>query len=310
MKNSFGLFRAQLNEHLELQKIPSNVQGLVLILFILSFFVIALFVSSVFSKLGENTKYTVLTSSEYFYYQPISNNASDILFKNYALDKGCTDVYGEVHTEDAVLDLSKGSQISITRYADSFTHLAIVAAEGFSSVGELDYETLPDCVQIKVMLDHSYPVFSMNLIGEVRLGQELTDASDGYFPLLIDGEIGITDISVLTRSPYQLIPYELTKGNYVYFENTMSPVKGLLRATYNQSAIDGVFSFQGGSAYVQKYRTHPEKVEVSVFNRISSDSELAILLSTLIIAMQFFAFLISFLLKLKFIEDKTEPGND
>lgn len=314
MKYRFGLLGSQLRTYLELNRVPPNIWGLVGVLCVLSIIIIALFVSSIFFKLDEKTQYSVLSSSEYFSYQPLDNNASDILFRNYSLDLGCLDSFGEVHTSDAVLSLARGTRVFILRHADGALDVGVVSESDNLSVGTLEsdtyFEELPSCLQVKIKLDKSYPTFSMNLIGSVTLGKELTDASDGYFPLLMSGEIDITDRSLITRSPYQLTPHSLNKGNYVYFKDTISPIKGLLRATYNQSAIDGVFSFQGGDVFVQKYRSRPEKVEVSFLNRISSDSELAILLSILILAMQFVAFLISFLLRIKLIESKMESVDE
>lgn len=312
MRNKLDLLIVQLQDYLELHKIPSNIRAFVIVLCVLSLTIIALFISSIFFKLDEQTKYSVVASSEYFSYQPIDNNASDILLRNYSLDLGCLGDFSEVKKEDAVLSLIKGSQVYFSRYADGVIHL-VVASDAQSSIGtletDLSYDDLPSCIEAKIILNDLSPIFSVNLIGTVNLGQELTDASDGYFPLLTTGKIEITDISLLTRSPYQLTPHLLTKGSHVFFQETKSPVKGILRATYNQSGIDGVFSFQGGDVFIQRYRSRPEKVEVSFFNRISSDSELAILLSILVISMQFFAFLISFLLRLKLIKNTMESDD-
>nr|WP_012219964.1 hypothetical protein [Vibrio sp. 09022]ABX77155.1 hypothetical protein BMSF_0016 [Vibrio sp. 09022] len=312
MRNKLDLLIVQLQDYLELHKIPSNIRAFVIVLCVLSLTIIALFISSIFFKLDEQTKYSVVASSEYFSYQPIDNNASDILLRNYSLDLGCLGDFSEVKKDDAVLSLIKGSQVYFSRYADGVIHL-VVASNAQSSIGtletDLSYDDLPSCIEAKIILNDLSPIFSVNLIGTVNLGQELTDASDGYFPLLTTGKIEITDISLLTRSPYQLTPHLLTKGSHVFFQETKSPVKGILRATYNQSGIDGVFSFQGGDVFIQRYRSRPEKVEVSFFNRISSDSELAILLSILVISMQFFAFLISFLLRLKLIKNTMESDD-
>ncbi|EHQ9271129.1 hypothetical protein AB3A93_004513 [Vibrio parahaemolyticus] len=312
MRNKLDLLIVQLQDYLELHKIPSNIRAFVIVLCVLSLTIIALFISSIFFKLDEQTKYSVVASSEYFSYQPIDNNASDILLRNYSLDLGCLGDFSEVKKDDAVLSLIKGSQVYFSRYADGVIHL-VVASDAQSSIGtletDLSYDDLPSCIEAKIILNDLSPIFSVNLIGTVNLGQELTDASDGYFPLLTTGKIEITDISLLTRSPYQLTPHLLTKGSHVFFQETKSPVKGILRATYNQSGIDGVFSFQGGDVFIQRYRSRPEKVEVSFFNRISSDSELAILLSILVISMQFFAFLISFLLRLKLIKNTMESDD-
>ena len=313
MRKKFDLLIGQLQDYLELHKIPSNIRAFVIVLCVLSLTIITLFISSIFFKLDEQTKYSVVASSEYFSYQPIDNNVSDILLRNYSLDLGCLGDFSEARKKDAVLSLIKGSQVYFSRYADGVIYLVVVADDDQLSIGtletDLSYDDLPSCIEARIVLNDSYPIFSVNLIGKVNLGKELTDASDGYFPLLMAGKVEITDISLLTRSPYQLTPYLLTKGNHVFFQETKSPVKGILRATYNQSGIDGVFSFQGGDVFIQRYRSRPEKVEVSFFNRISSDSELAILLSILVISMQFFAFLISFLLRLKLIKNTMESDD-
>ncbi len=312
MRHDIGLVWQQVKAYFELENIPPHIWKLVVVLFGLGIIILALFASSIFFKLGESTRYSISTNSEYFDYLPIDTNASDILIRNYSLDPECNGTFGDINTNDAVLILGEGSQLAISRYADGVINLFIIS-EGEGSVGPLEsdeYHDLEPCLQIRIKLDHAYPIFSMNLIGTINLGKELTDASDGYFPMLMGGKIGITDTSILTRSPYQLEPYQLTKGNFVYFEKTKSAVKGILRATYNQSGMDGVFFFQGGNVFVQKYRSPPEKVEVSFLNRISSDSELAILFSVLIVVIQFVAYLISFLLRVKLIDNKDSSYED
>ncbi|PCI55675.1 MAG: hypothetical protein COB45_06410 [Gammaproteobacteria bacterium] len=305
---------SQIKDSLEFDLIPYNIRWLVSLFLLTTFLIVLLLCITVFSKFGESTKYTTSAKSEFFQYKPHDKNSSSILIKNYRTSFDCDEYSPQLIKETAVLNIAKGATLSMTRFGNGELKIEMLGLDAEHSAGNLetDYDEteLPICFSTLIELNELNPVFSVNIIGDISIGLELTDANDAYFPILLEGEVLITDLSLITNSAYQLSPQKINKGEHLYFSENQSPSKGLIRAEYQSNAIDGVIFSNGGEVYIQQYRTAGKPIETSFLNRISDDNESVITFSILIIFIQFISFSISFLLRLKILKNYTEENQN
>ncbi|MEZ8375353.1 hypothetical protein AB6C91_13640 [Vibrio cyclitrophicus] len=306
-----------IKNYLELKRVPENVRVWVITFLALVFSFAVLLLILLFSKLGENTSYTLKVNSEFFQYTPNDKNSSDILLKNFSVGE-CGDVQfikEQARTLEGVLNLNQGAEVSITRFSDRNLIIEILGKDAKYSSGALSVdfnkEFLPICTAIVVELDTNNPIFSANLIGDVQIGKNISDASDYYFPTLKEGYVEISDYSLITESNYYFSPRVFNNGDYVYFKKEKNnPVKGYIRAEYNDKGLNGVFFSNGGKVFIQKYRSLPQKVDVSFINRITEDNEATLAFTVLFVFIQLVAFIISFLLRIKIINISREDLND
>ena len=86
-----------IKNYLELKRVPENVRVWVITFLALVFSFAVLLLILLFSKLGENTSYTLKVNSEFFQYTPNDKNSSDILLKNFSVGECGEDQQSMIH---------------------------------------------------------------------------------------------------------------------------------------------------------------------------------------------------------------------
>lgn len=292
--------------HLELDKLRKSTLALIgfFLVLIISFFF--LFIVAVSGKLGEQANYSIVAISETYIYKPDSKNAPSILLNNYKYLSDCFEFGEDWIEEESTLELEEFSTMHLTRFGSSHIRLDVSGKDYEIKAGELDGEDLPECVSFLLKLTEEQSVFTMNLYGGVSIGKIVTDANDAYFPLLLNGEIVIQDSSLITGAAFQHSPIVLKSGDVITVEGQQRPPRGMLRASKEGEAIQGIISVEGGEVYAQGYRATPRKVDISFINKLSDDNELAIALSAMFILAQLTGVIITFLLRLRVINNTSD----
>ncbi len=294
-------------------KISKEIIWLVLLTISLISFVLFMIFSAIYKKLDSNAQYLITAKTEYISYTTSIHNSPSIILKNFYPSMDC-DGYSDTLISEGILTVTKGFKIQLTRFGEKELTVTILKtiknndpADNKKAVSTLELEEkdidFEHCFSAKIILDESNPVFSMNAIGNVQLGKEITDASDKYFPMLLEGEIIVTDYTVLSKAPYQFTPFVISQSDYIFAKNYKEPQRGIFRAIYGEYGINGVVSLHGGELFVQRYRSEAQKIERSFINLISSDYELAWSLSLALVIIQILFGVINFLLRLKLLDN-------
>ncbi|MDO3381589.1 hypothetical protein [Gilvimarinus algae] len=287
--------------YLELDRLHKST--IILIIFFISVMAAftVLFIMAVVGKVSEDAKYSILVESESYTYYPSNNNASGVLLKAYKLSEHCGDSFSEWAESESVLVFDPGSTVSITRFGSSDIRIDVQGENFSKSGGKLNDSPLGVCTSFVLSLNETNSVFTMNLYGDIKIGRNVSDASDAYFPLLLSGHVVIQERSILTESEFQHTPIDLQRGDLVTMSGQDRPARGILRATKDESGLEGVVVVEGGEVFAQSYRSAARNIKISFLNRLSDDNELAISLSALFLLAQFFGVIITFLLRLKVI---------
>lgn len=274
---------------------------------------IGFFISVVNTKLDENTKYFINGNSEFYGYIPFGESSSRILLQDFRLSDNCDEFKGEIEKEKTILSLGKGSSASISRYSSSNVRLDIVSArmsgneaienEFADIVATLEGEEFIDCLSVEIILSETMPIFTMNILGEIITGSEITDAPDQYNKMFLEGSIIIEGNSALSNSRLTYDPVDVPRGTRITIARPVLATKGVLRASKYSEGIESNIVISGGEIFTQMYREAPKKVTLSFINRIGNDNEAVIGFSALIIIIQFFSAVLAFLMRLKFINN-------
>jgi len=261
-----------------------------------------------FKKLDDNAIYNVDTLSEAFEYNVASKTAPDILLNRFVpIKQPCSSMENNKEYLNANLSLNRGVKVLIERKSTEMIKLTAVfdSALGTSNekrrLGTLinDFERckLYSSVVFNIKLSPKNPIFSLNIIGDIQIGRVISDAPDGYYPLVKSGQIIIQDKATFTHSLITLSPHLIRPGDTV----EMTEVKGIIRASHENSGMSGIFQQTGNQVLLSRlYSETPNPVTPSFFDRVMSDSELAFGLSSAVIFIQFIGFCITILFRLAF----------
>lgn len=304
-----------LKTYLDIDKPPKNVLSFFYAALILLFFVLFLIAYSVVDKLDDNTRYLVTSNTEHISYQSSELMPPPILLRNFKYALNC-ESYSELTYMEGEIGIGSEFDYKFTRIHDSELVITIIKSnlrakklkdEETNSYLEVDGELIDfeNCIAISISLNDENPIFAFNAIGNIELGRNITDATEAYTPLLLSGNITVTDESLFSQTPYQFTPYGIKRGDYVYtsFEENKTP-SAVIRATNGEPGLTGVLSLHGGALYVQRYRMEPQLIRSSFIDRISNDYELAYSLSASLIIIQFLFGLINFLLRVDMVRGK------
>ncbi|WP_448213509.1 hypothetical protein [Colwellia sp. MEBiC06753] len=298
----------------DIDKPPKKVLGFLYLALFLLVFVLVLISYSVFDKLDGNTKYLVTANSEHISYQSEELMPPPILLKNFKYALNC-DNYGDTTYSEGEIGIGREFDYKFTRIQDSELVITILKSNkrtkelkdnNIETNAYLDVDgeliEFDNCVAISIALTEENPVFAFNAMGNIELGKNITDATEAYTPLLLSGEITVTDESLFTNSPYQFTPYSVRRSDYVFakFSKRNTPT-AVIRAIKEEPGLTGVLSLHGGELYVQRYRMEPQLINSSFIDRISNDFELAFSLSAALIFIQFLFGIINFLLRVEMI---------
>lgn len=299
-----------LKELLGINKAPAKVLTLVVIL--LLFFISVLFLISyaVFKKLDNDARYLITAESEHISYHTSELLPPSIHIRNFQYAKECGN-YTENIYEAGELNVNSNYIFKFTRMIDNEVIITIVnAPKGKESKDqklgyfEVEYEEIEfeNCLAIKIILNDKNPVFEFNAIGNIELGKNITDAQDQYVPLVLSGDITVTDKTVFSHSAYQFVPYEINKSDYIYAVPSEQYYQtAIIRASKGELGLTGIVSLQGGTLYVQRYRMLPQAIETGFVDRITNDYELAFSLSISLVLIQLIWGLITFLLRIELL---------
>ncbi|GBL05514.1 hypothetical protein [Glaciecola sp. KUL10] len=325
MINAFKGFYIDIVRNLELDRLRGFTRTLIVFLILLTFAFVAFFVSVVSTKLDEDTKYYINAISETYKYYPVGASASLVLIQNFRISEGCGDFEGEADPEKLFLRFATGSEVTVSRFSTSSVRLDIMSEElryrfknttqqGSSEklAADIEGEEFYDCVSIEISLSDNNPVFTMNLLGETAIGQEITDAPDKYSQMLLNANIMIEGKSAISKSRFSYEPIFVPRGAIItsHLPNkdklqALPATSGVLRASMDSKAIESSIMVYGGELHIQLYREKPRPLKISFINRLSSDNEAVIGFSSLIILIQFLSAIIAFLMRLKFINTTT-----
>jgi hypothetical protein len=312
VENEEVSIRQWLKDLLGINNAPSKVLTLVTILLCFIASVIFLISYAVFKKIDNDARYLISAESEHISYHTSELLPPSIHIKNFQYAKECGN-YTEKIYDVGELNVSKDYIFKITRMVDNEVIITIVKApavdknkEKKAGYFEVDYEEMDfeNCLAIKVILDDNNPIFEFNAIGSIELGKNITDAQDQYVPLVLSGNITVTDKTIFSHSTYQFVPYEINKSDYIYSVHLPSEdlyQTAIVRASKGELGLTGIVSLQGGELYVQRYRMLPQIIESSFIDRITNDYELAFSLSISIIFIQFIWGFITFLLRIELL---------
>lgn len=299
-------FIKELVSNFELHQLRKSTLVLILtFIFLVSAFVL-LFIFSVGGKLGDNASYSLVTTSEAYTYKPNNQIAPSFLLKRYKIAENCLSFDIDWMTEVSTLEFAPYSTVIITRFGQSYVRLDVQGEDFENSGGNLDDEPLGVCTSFLIELNDQQSVVTMNLYGDIEIGRNVSDASDAYFPLLLEGKVIVQDNALITNAVFHHSPIELRRGDYIRLAGQSIPPRGILRASKDAAGLEAVIMADGGSVISQSYRSQPRNVDISFINRLSDDNELAIALSCLFIMIQFVGMVISFLLRMKVINNTSE----
>lgn len=283
---------------------PRPVRWLVMFFAFTAIALVIVFVIAITSKLDQSARYTVSATSEFFEYKPDNNVYTGFSIMKAHYSPECDEELGRKTVQNSEITFADDINVFITRFSDRQIRIDLQSSKG-KSVGSIEHdfeeEPLPSCASFFIELTEESPIFSMNLIGEVKVGKQLTDAPYGYFPLVLGGEIRVIDHSMINEEPYQLPSFALNTADFIYF-NSDTPTKGTVRAEFQSKGMQGVITSVGGSVYVQQYRSPVQRVESSFVSRITSDNELGIALTFLIVFLQLAYACILYLLRIELLE--------
>ncbi|KGJ90256.1 hypothetical protein [Thalassotalea sp. ND16A] len=303
-----------LKKQLGIADATPQVLVLVGILCFLIVFILSIITFSVFKKLDDNTKYLITAESEHISYQTTKVLPPPIIIKNFKYAQECGDFSKETYSEGE-LDVNRNYLLKITRMLNNEVTIVLVKApknvnekeqnkKNIKGYFEIEGEGVEynNCLAIKVQLNEENPVLEFNAIGHVELGKSITDASDGYYPLLLSGEITVTGETLFFQSTYQFTPYVIKKSDYIYNNSVKdSSQTAIIRVVKDEPGMTAIVSLHGGNLYVQRYRMEPQLIESSFIDRVSNDYELAFSLSIAIVFVQFLFGVINFLLRIEMI---------
>ncbi len=296
-------FIKQLVSHFELHQLRKSTLVLIsTFIFLVSVFVL-LFIFSVGGKLSDNASYSLVTTSETYTYKPNNHIAPSVLLKRYKVAENCLSFDIGWVTEESELEFAPYSTVIITRFGQSHIRLDIQGKNFENSGGNLDNDPLGVCTSFLIELNDEHSVVTMNLYGNIEIGRTVSDASDAYFPLLLEGKVVVQDDALITNGVFHHSPIELRRGDYIRLSGQTIPPRGILRASKSAAGLEAVIMADGGSVISQSYRSQPRNIDISFINRLSDDKELAIALSCLFIIIQFVGMVISFLLRMKVINN-------
>jgi len=299
-------FAKELVSHFELQQLRKSTLLLIAIFITLVSSFVLLFVFSVGGKLGDNVSYSLVTTSETYTYKPNNQIAPSFLLKRYKTANNCQIFSSEWRVEESALKFAPNSTVIITRFGQSNIRIDVQGENFEKSGGELDEETLGVCTSFLIELVDEQSVVTMNLYGDIEIGRNVSDASDAYFPIMLQGKIIIQDNALITDAIFYHTPIELRRGDYIRLDDQNIPPRGILRASKNTEGLESVIMAEGGQVISQSYRSQPKSIDISFINRLSDDNELAIALSSLFILIQFVGLVISFLLRMKVINNTSD----
>lgn len=259
--------------------------------------VIYLAAASAFRKFDDSTEYNIDVKSEVFEYNISAQTSPHVLLQRFIpLVTNCKSMQVGQSYENATIAFKKNVQVLIERKSNSRLKLsaATVSNNGSQVIGTLinKFERckLERSAVFEINLDENNPIFSMHVVGDLRVGKILSDAVDDYFPLVTSGQIIIQDKTTFSKTNLYLTPQSVRPGDTLL----LTSAKGIIRASHEESALTGVFSQSGNDVLLQHlYADKVEAISPSFIDRVSSDSELAFALSIGIVFIQFIGFGIS-----------------
>lgn len=326
-------FKNSLKKALGISNSEPKILLLVIFLLCLVFFVLLLISYGVFKKLDDNTQYLITGESEHISYHTSENLPPDIIIRNFQFSQECGEFSEKVYSEGE-LNVSPNYIFKFTRMVDDEVIITVVKApsdkkkisrssdseKGFFEAESEEF-TYDNCLLIKINLDDKNPIFEFNAVGNVELGKKITDAQDGYFPLVLSGDISVTGKTIFSGTPYQFSPYTIKKSDYIYSKSIeeVQPSKkakptdeedkkndftqtAIVRAFKGEVGLTGIVAIKGRRLYVQRYRMTAQAIESSFIDRISNDYELAFSLSIALVFIQFTFGLVNFLLRIELID--------
>lgn len=272
------------------------------------------------------SKYNPAVTSEYYVYHPAGVSASSVLIQNFRISELCDDFEGESDPEKMFLSFAKGSEVRVSRYSTSTIRLDVISestrfrfndakeeAKTQTLAADLEGEKFENCVSFEILLSDTNPVFTLNVLGQTAIGQEITDSIDKYSHMFLSGEIIIEGKSTFSKSHFSYEPIAIPRGASIFAklppDHPYSP-SDVLRASIESEGIDSSIMIYGGELFTQLYREKPRPVNISFINRLSSDNEAVIGFSALILLIQFLAAIIAFLMRLKFINVTTTNNQE
>ena len=287
---------------------PFTIKLLIGSLVIISFILITLFGYAVFGKLGNKTQYNISATSEYYRYTPKIMQSPLFSISNYQIANNCDpDSISETISGPSELTFERPVTLHITRIYTNKIKLDIQSHDQQYAAAINDFPLESHCTSIFISLNESIPIFSAKLIGDIEIGPAPSDASVGHFPIVYEGELNVAD-RTLFGELYQFKPYTISRGDRIIVSNKNS-ANGLLRATYNEPAINSIIISTGGITSIQKYRGNIIDIESTFLTRIKEDHDLAIAISVIIITLQFIYAAIAYLLRIELIEQVIERSH-
>lgn len=274
-------------------------------------------------KLSDDTEYTISSISDKFIYTPHDENSPEILLKNFRLfDKYCTD-YETQTIKEGQLKIPAKFSTSVYRVSSKIVRIHAVpltspdnkvnsvtsALITYQDQFEKEYK---DCIAIDILLDDDNPRFTIAILGTLQIGEEVSDKQNEYHSLVREGSIKVTDTSFISSSLIMFQPYEFGLGDTVYIPSAdNSPNRGIIEATLNTASLQGVFTKVGGEVSVRRiYSEHKKVITPNLIDRITNDSELAMLISFGAVLSTSLAFMISLLVKLNSTRKQVSKSED
>ena len=252
---------------------------------------------------------TVHVNSEHYAYTPFDGDIPDIKLQAFYPSYDC-DAYASALHANGVIEINPGTEVKLTRIKSNSITLTLLSDKSVGYLdGDFDSPELGRCFSAQIILDKDNPVFSMNMYGLTEFGKQVTDASDVYPPLVLDGKISLSDSTILSGEQYNLSPIEIRRGDYVVPESDAN-MKGFIRANYKTAGIQGIFTIEESNIYVQSYRTAPIQIKAGFVNRITNDFELAFSLTILILLIQLLGFVLNLSLRVKILKSQKELTNE
>lgn len=272
------------------------IKNLIIFFVILIFIFVYLFAILAFRNLDDKVVYNVDVISEAFEYTISAQTSPNVLLQRFTpLVHNCKSMQEIQQYHNGTIQFKRGVRILVERKSNSKVKLtaALVNDGATSSLGILinQFERckLGRKAVFEIELDREFPIFSINIIGDIQIGRVLSDAADDYYPLVKSGQIVIQDKTTFSKAPISLSAQPVRPGDTLF----LSDAKGIIRASYEESGLIGVFSQLGNKVLLKHlYAEYSEEIVPSFIDRITNDSELAFSLSVSFIFIQCISFFI------------------
>jgi hypothetical protein len=296
-------------DSINLKTIPMTTRMALIITGISVVALVLILTWSFFSKANKNTTFTIDAITERIFYKPRGVSSPTVEFRNVLLRKSCRakDLESVV---SARVSFTSSSKVSISKTRTN--KFIMTVTDGYALVDEYGEKTeFPGCLMVIQDLDVNEH-FSMKLDGRVEIGNEVADKNLNKMPRMTQsGTIIVTEKAFLTGVHYSLLNTTIRKGDYIFPSDEDTPdMSGFLEVFKDEKYIQAMIFYKGNNLEVKRYRSSPNKLGTGFIDKITSDQELAWLVTGLIVFIQAAFLFINISLRIKLLNTIQESTSD